>query len=94
MKENLSENSTVVATKDLASCDLGGEAAILDLKSGIYYGLDAVAASIWNLIQEPKTVGDICNTVVSEYDVEPDRCEHDLLAWLQQMADAGLVEVN
>jgi hypothetical protein len=94
MKENLSENSTVVATKDLASCDLAGEAAILDLKSGVYYGLDAVAASIWNLIREPKTVGDIRDAVLSEYDVEPDRCEQDLLAWLQQMADAGLVEIS
>ena len=94
MKENLSENSTVVVVKELASCDLAGEAAILNLKSGVYYGLDAVAARIWNLIQEPKTISDIHKTILSEYDVDSDRLGPDLLAWLQQMADADLVEIS
>lgn len=94
MKEMLTEHSTVVATRESASCDLAGEAAILNLKSGVYYGLNAVGARIWSLIQEPRAVSDIRDTILSEYDVEPDRLRADLLAWLQQMADAGLVEIS
>ena len=44
----------MVATKDQVSCDLAGEAAILNIKSGVYYGLDPVGARIWNLMQEPR----------------------------------------
>ena len=90
----VSGSSTVVAAKDQVSSDLGGEVAILDLKAGVYYGLDAVGARIWSLIQEPITVNEIRDILLEEYEVEPERCEHDLLALLRRLADEGLVEVR
>ena len=94
MKSALSMASTVVAAEDQVSSDLGGEVAILDLKAGVYYGLDAVGARIWSLIQEPRTVNEIRDILLEEYDVEPERCERDLLALLRRLADEGLVEVR
>lgn len=94
MKRALSRSSSVVAARDQVSSDLGDEVAILDLKAGTYYGLDAVGARTWNLIQEPRTVEEVRDILVSEYEVEPDRCERDLVALLQRLADEGLVEVR
>ena len=62
----ISERSTVVATKDQVSADLSGEAAILNLKTSTYFGLNTVGASIWKLIQEPKTVSQIRDAIVEE----------------------------
>ena len=90
----VSGDSTVVAAKDQVSSDLGGEVAILDLKAGVYYGLDAVGARIWSLIQEPRTVNEIRDILLEEYEVEPEHCERDLLALLRRLADEGLVEVR
>jgi hypothetical protein len=90
----VSGDSTVVAAKDQVSSDLGGEVAILDLKAGVYYGLDAVGARIWSLIQEPRTVNEIRDILLEEYEVEPERCERDLLALLQRLADEGIIEVE
>jgi hypothetical protein len=89
----ISESSTVVVTKDQVSCDLSGEAAILNLKSGIYFGLNTVGASIWKLIQEPKTVKEIREAILEEYNVEPARCEHDILEILQEFSTHGLIEI-
>ena len=89
----ISERSTVVATKDQVSADLSGEAAILNLKTSTYFGLNTVGASIWKLIQEPKTVRQIRDAIVEEYDVEPDRCEHDILELLQELLKYGLIEI-
>jgi hypothetical protein len=94
MISQISGSSTVVAARDQVSCDLGGEAAILDMKSGIYYGLDAIGAQIWNLIQEPKTVDEISAVILAEYDVETDRCQHDIVALLQDLMAHGLVELH
>jgi hypothetical protein len=93
-KSVVSGGSTVVAAKDQVSSDLGGEVAILDLKAGVYYGLDAVGARIWSLIQEPITVNEIRDILLEEYEVEPERCERDLLALLQRLADEGIIEVE
>jgi hypothetical protein len=90
----LSLNSTVAASENQVSSDLGGEIACLNLRSGIYYGLDAVGARIWELIQDPRTVSEIRDVILEEYDVELERCERDLLALLDQLAAEDLIEVR
>jgi hypothetical protein len=94
MAKSLSGQTVVVAGKDQLSCDLGGEAAILNVRTGMYYGLDVVGARVWSLIQQPRSVRDVCETLRSEYDVELDRCESDLLALLKQFLAEGLIEVQ
>ena len=84
----------MVITKDQVSADLSGEAAILNLKSGIYFGLNEVGASIWKLIQEPKTVDEVKDALLQEFDVEPDQCKADLFALLNELLSHGLIEVR
>ncbi len=91
---SLTADSSVVAAKDQVSSDLGDEVAILHLKAGAYYGLDAVGARAWSLIQEPRTVQEIRDILVGEYEVAPDRCERDLVTLLQSLADEELIEVR
>jgi hypothetical protein len=94
MIESLSGQSIVVAAKDQVSCDLGGEAAILNIKSGVYYGLDPIGAQVWNLIQKPHRVAEVREAVVRDYDVEPERCERDVIALLESLLAEGLIEVQ
>jgi hypothetical protein len=91
---SLSENSIVVASQQLVSSDLAGEQVILDLSSGMYYGLNPVGTRIWQLIQEPKTVKEVEETLLSEYEVDAEQCQQDLMAILQQLKDQGLIEVK
>jgi hypothetical protein len=90
----LSTTSVVVAAQDQVSSDLGGEVAILNLKNGVYYGLDEVGARIWNLIQEPKAVHEIRDVLLDEYQVEIERCERDLLTLLEELVAENLVQVR
>ena len=94
MNPEISDRSIVVASKDQVSCDLAGEAAILNIKNGVYYGLDPVGARIWSLMQEPRAVAEIQNTITGEYDVEPERCARDLVELLQKLLAEGLIEVK
>ncbi len=90
----LSNDSIVVVSPDQVSSDLAGEVVMLNLKNGTYYGLDEVGAHVWALIQEPRAVAAIRDAILAEYDVEPERCEQDLLALLSDLADNGLIEVR
>ncbi|MGH7770354.1 MAG: PqqD family peptide modification chaperone [Candidatus Binatia bacterium] len=94
MESKLSRTSVVVAAKDQVWCDLVGEAVILNLKSGVYFGLDPVGGRVWSLIQEPKTVGAVVEALLQEYDVESSRCEADVLALLEELANRALLEVK
>jgi hypothetical protein len=70
------------------------EAAILNMKDGVYYGLNSVGARIWNLIQKPMKVSDILDTLLDEYDVEKDVCMTDLMELLGQLLEKELVKVE
>lgn len=92
-ERKISLETTVIATKEQASADLGGEAAILNLKNGVYYSLDPVGACIWDFIQEQRTVREVREMLLEEYDVDADRCERDLFALLSQLAENDLIDI-
>jgi hypothetical protein len=94
MAEGISLKAIVVASKDNVSCTLGNEAAILHMRSGVYYGLDPVGARIWSLLTKPRSVEDLRTAILEEYDVEPGRCESDLLSLLEKLRAEGLIEVR
>ena len=72
----------------------GGETVLLGLKSARYYGLADVGARIWELLRVPVSVARICETICAEYDVAPDRCEMDVIQFLDDLAQNELIEVR
>jgi hypothetical protein len=94
MADDINSDTVVHATKQQVSADLGEEAVILGLDSSIYYGLNEVGARVWQLVQEPRTVASIRDTLVLEFDVEPHRCERDVVSVLRDMQRESLIEVK
>ena len=90
----ISIDSTVVVADEIVSCDLDGEAAILNIKDGVYYGLDPIGAKIWNLIQKPRVINDIAKIIWDEYDVDKDQCKIDILELIRELLNNGLVKIN
>lgn len=93
METHLSVQSIVVASHQQVSCPLGDESAILSLTNTVYYGLNPVGTRVWNLLQKPRSIGELRDALVDEYDVEAERCERDLLELLEKMSAEGLIEV-
>jgi hypothetical protein len=94
MGTEFDSQSVVVASRDQVSCEVGAESAILNLKNGVYYTLDPVGARIWSLLQKPHSVSEIYAAILEEYDVEPARCQSDLVALLARFDEEGLIEIR
>ena len=90
----ISNQMTVVATPEQVSSALVGESVILNLKTGMYYGLNPVGASIWELLQQPKSVDDLYQAILHEYEVEPEQCHRELLTLLDDLLAAQLIEIQ
>ena len=71
---------------------VGDETVILNLASGTYYGLDPVGARMWRLLGEGKSLGEVCEILLEEYDVARERLEADLLKLAEELANNGLVD--
>jgi hypothetical protein len=85
--------STVVVAPEHLSARLGSETVVLGIEKGVYFGLDEIAASVWDRIQTPAAIVDLRDSIVSEYEVDPSTCERDLVAFLSDLADQGMILV-
>ncbi len=70
---------------------LDGEAVILNLKTGVYFSLNAVGTRIWQLIEEHGDPAKIRETMLQEYEVQPEALDLDLQQVLSQLVEKGLV---
>ena len=70
---------------------VGDETVLLDLSSGIYFGLDGVGKRIWETIEKGRTLAEIVAVVTSEFDVETAQAEKDVIAFTADLAERGLL---
>jgi hypothetical protein len=94
MAADLSDTALVVAGEGQFSCPLGDAIVLLDMRAGLYFSLDNVGAAIWQLLQQPRTVKDICDALLEQFDVTPDTCRRDLVGLLRELEARGLVDVR
>lgn len=94
MERLLSLDTIVVASGEQVSCALGSESAILNLKNSVYYGMDPVGTCVWNWLQQPRSVKELRNKMLDEYDVDAQRCEQDLFILLEKMHGEGLIQIS
>lgn len=64
---------------------------MLDPRRGTYFGLGPTGSRIWELLEGPTAVADVCAALAAEYDVALEVCLRDTVAFLEQLVAADLV---
>ncbi len=77
--------------QEVLARQVGEETVMLDLAKGAYFGLDPVGARMWQLLAEGKTLVEVCDAIVEEYDVSRDAVEQDLLGLVADLMSQGLL---
>jgi hypothetical protein len=91
ISDDLTMDSIVLRSGALLSSNLGDDLVMMDVEQGSYYGLEAVAARIWELTEQPVSVGSLCERLVTEYQISLEQCRQDVLAFLGELLDQKLV---
>ena len=58
---------------------------------GAYFGLDEIGSRVWELLEEPRSIDELCATLRGEYDVDPETCRGDVTALVERLREAKLV---
>lgn len=67
------------------------ETVLLDLESGMYFGLDGVGKRIWESVTDGKSLGDIAAIISAEYDVDEFQALADVIAFASDLVERGLL---
>lgn len=87
------ERSAVLRRSDAhVSAPLEECLVMMDIDAGKYYLLDDIASVVWTRLAEPTTVVDLVADLCSRYDVAASRCEAEVLPFLTELHEKGLVQ--
>jgi len=64
---------------------------MLNVDQGAYYSLDSIAADIWSILEQPARVSEIVERLRQRYDVTAEQCQSDVLEFLGQMHENGMI---
>ena len=85
---------TLSIPEDIVFRDLAGEVVILNLGTGMYFGLNTVGTQIWRLISEGCSSEQTVATLLEGYEIVEARVQKDLDILLEQLNDVGLITLH
>ena len=86
----LTLEATVVPSEEAVFRELDGQAVLLNLATGMYFGLDAVGTHVWRLAAENGSLRWISERLATEYDAPAETIERDLLTLAAALVTTGL----
>ena len=87
-------DSSVIVSTGVVFRELDGEAVILNLDSGMYFGLDRVGTRIWQICRTHGSLRAVWQAMQDEFDAPPDELQTDLLAFVDELSSNGLVALG
>jgi hypothetical protein len=70
---------------------LSDELVMMDIDQGKYFSLNPVATRIWDLLDKPLSVEEICAVLTEEYNVDLCQCKSEVEEYLSEMVKLGLL---
>ncbi len=86
-------STRVVRFSELMSAPVDKEIVILSLASNHYVGLDEIGRRVWELLEQPRRVDELCRQLTREFDATEEQIAGDVLPFLGQLENEGLVHV-
>jgi len=71
---------------------LSDEMVMMDIDHGKYFSLNPVATRIWDLLERPLTIDELCLILMNEYNVDTELCRTDVDEYLSVMVTIGMVQ--
>jgi hypothetical protein len=88
---HMARGTSVRPSADVLFRELEGEAVLLDLRSGRYFGLNAVGTRVWTLLAAGATIRAAAAAIVAEFDADPDQIARDVDDLVTELAARGLI---
>lgn len=79
--------------KKTISGKLHDELVMMDMDQGKYFSLNQTATVIWELLERPLTIEELCETLTEEFEIDREQCEADTKQYLEEMMKLGLIRI-
>lgn len=92
-EKQLPANAKFIQNNEIVFSKMDDEIVMMNLEKGEYYGISPVGSRIWELLETPQTVDDICRTLCEEYAVTLEQCTEEVLSFITQMKGKNIITI-
>ena len=87
---------SVLIRKDehLLSSKVFEDLVMLDTETGDYFGMNPVASTLWEQLQEAKSLAQVFPIIEQQFEVNEAQFYHDVLPFVEKLYKNGLLEVK
>jgi coenzyme PQQ synthesis protein D (PqqD) len=83
--------ATLIPSADVQATIIDGEAVLLDLRTEQFLGLNETATRMWQYFQSGQTLEQTLQCLQSEFDATEEQLHQDLIAFVDDMVEKGLL---
>jgi len=77
---------------DILAANVDDDLVMMSIRAGNYYNIGGVGTLVWELLSQPRSLDDLIDGVVADYDVERERCAADIGAFVEKLVSLNLIE--
>ncbi len=90
---NFTDETLLIRHKSIFASQVDQDIIMLDEAAGLYFALNSVAGSIWELLANPISYDQLLNSLMKSYDVQYQQCKNDVDSFLTKLLQYQLVNV-
>lgn len=94
MLKEITTDTFIQRVDDFVTSELEDDSLVMMcLEKNAYYGLESVGKRIWEMLEEKTSTGKIIDELMSEFDVDKEQCEKDVLSLLSDLQKENIIVV-
>ena len=93
MMSDITLDTKIQKNENWLTSDMDGETVMMDIDSGKYYALTEVGTSIWEKIDDPISMADICNQLGQEYEVSDEQCKQETFKFVEMIHRFKIIKI-
>ncbi|MGG6310581.1 lasso peptide biosynthesis PqqD family chaperone [Paenibacillus macerans] len=94
MNDLMAKGNTIFQRSGYLVSDMDGDKVMMGINTGKYYNLGKVGGRIWELVSTPVTVTQLVDALASEYDIDRELCEEQVISFLTRLSQENLIHIE
>jgi len=87
-------NTRLTKNRAIVSNKMDNETVMMSIENGEYYGINPIGSRIWELLDRPAAIADLCESLMEEYDVSAEDCRRDVAEFIGKLLDKDLITLD
>ena len=92
--DRIEMSTTVSRSDEPVAVEVDRTVVMMSVEQAMYFGLEGTGPRIWALLEQPRSVSEVCDALVNEFEVEMDDCRREVIDFLEELRRAQLIRVH